>query len=49
MEYLKDAWEGLDLEKKYPNHAAWNSRMLARPAIAKALKQKAELQAKAGH
>lgn len=38
-------WE-IDLEKEFPNVNTWLNRLQSRPAIAKALKQKAELSAK---
>ena len=35
-----DRYEGLEIEKKYPNYSAWLQRLLARPAVQKALKIK---------
>ena len=42
-----DRYEGLEIEKQYPNYSAWMKRLMARPAVQKALQLKQEAMAQA--
>ena len=44
-----DDFKTLDIEKKYPNYAAWRERLLARPAVKKTLGEKMRLMAAQHH
>jgi glutathione S-transferase len=46
--FFGDAFEAMEIPKKYPAYWAWKQRLLERPAVKKVMAEKAAMMAK-GH